>query len=66
MQVNTLTITTEQTKAGRDLFKITSFEMTTEAFCDCCAASASGKEADLRRRGWHLGSREQFCPSCNY
>lgn len=66
MQSTTLTITTEQVQAGRDLFKLTSFEMKTEAFCDICGNNASGTEKSLQNQGWFLGSREQFCPMCNY
>ena len=66
MQVNTLTITTEQTKAGADLFRITSFEMNITAMCDICGTSAGGTEKSLTDANWFLGSREQFCPDCNY
>ena len=65
MQTTTLTITTEAAKVGGELFKITSFEMKTSAFCDLCDAQATGTETALRSQGWHLGSREQFCPNCN-
>lgn len=65
MQVNTLTITTEQVSAGQDLFKLITYEMTTTAFCDCCANNATGTITELKRRGWHLGQNEQFCSDCN-
>lgn len=66
MQIQTLTITTEtQTTSDNTSFKITTFEQTTTAFCDCCDNQASGTKQDLTRRGWHLGSREEFCPECN-
>ena len=66
MQTTTLTITTERVKAGSDLFRLTSYEMKTEAICDICGTEASGADANLRRSGWHLGQNEQFCPECNY
>lgn len=65
MQIQTLTITTENTRAGSDLFKLTSFEMKTEAFCDCCANSATGTEKSLKDSGWGLFATCQFCPECN-
>ena len=65
MQVQTLTITTERQQSGGDLFRITSFEMKMDAFCDCCAASASGTKDDLKRRGWGFASGSEFCPECN-
>lgn len=65
MQTQTLTITTEAMTAGTDLFRITSFEMKTSAFCDICGEQKDGTEDALKRQGWFLGANEHFCPSCN-
>lgn len=64
MQSTTLTITTEQVKAGMDLFKLTSFEMKTEAFCDICGTSQSGTEKSLKDAGWSFARGAEFCPTC--
>ncbi|MDQ3747960.1 MAG: hypothetical protein M3367_02930 [Acidobacteriota bacterium] len=60
------TITTIETQnvLGAN-FQITTFEQTIAAFCDCCDAEATGAKTHLENQGWHLGSREQFCPTCN-
>ena len=65
MQTTTLTITTERVKAGSDLFRLTSYEMKTEAICDICGSSQTGTEKSLKDLNWHLGRNEQFCPNCN-
>lgn len=66
MTVQTLTITTETTQADGVNFKVTTFEQTVSAFCDCCPNQQTGIENGLRRAGWHLGQNEQFCPDCNF
>lgn len=68
MQMTTLTITTEQIKGQEkdSLFKLTSFEMKNDVFCDCCANSATGTEKYLKDLGWGLFATCQFCPNCNY
>jgi len=66
MQVNTLTITTERMETGGDLFRITSFEQKTTAFCDCCCTSETATKVELKRKGWGFGNGAEFCPSCNY
>lgn len=66
MTVQTLTITTETTQAAGANFKVTTFEQTTTAFCDCCPNQANGTKEGLERQGWSMGSREQFCPDCNF
>lgn len=65
MQVQTTTITTETMTAIGANFQITTFEQATTAFCDCCDNQASGTKDELKRRGWYLGQREEFCPECN-
>jgi hypothetical protein len=66
MQIQTTTITTEQTQSFGANFQITVFEQETTAFCDTCPNNASGTKQTLENRGWYLGSREQFCPECNF
>ncbi len=34
-------------------------------FCDICGARETAHADTLQAQGWHLGSREHFCPSCN-
>lgn len=65
MQVTTTTITTETAREEGANFKITIFEQRVTAFCDICPNEASGSSEALENQGWHLGSREQFCPECN-
>lgn len=65
MQVQATTITTENTQVLGANFQITTFEQTVSAFCDCCDSQATGAEENLKNAGWHLGSRQQFCPNCN-
>lgn len=66
MQVTTTTITTENATVIGTNFQITTFEQSVSAFCDCCDNRASGAEETLIGQGWYLGSRQQFCPECNY
>ena len=66
MQVNTLTITTERMEANGDLFKITSFEQKTTAFCDCCCTNETATKDELKRKGWGFTNGAEFCPDCNY
>jgi hypothetical protein len=66
MQIQTLTITTEtQTTSDNSSFKITTFEQTTTAFCDCCPNQSTGTKRQLENSGWFLGRNEEFCPDCN-
>lgn len=36
------------------------------AFCDTCSTNEEASRSELIASGWHLGSREQFCPGCNF
>jgi hypothetical protein len=65
MQIQTTTITSETQSALGESFQITTYEQTTTAFCDCCPNQGTGTRKELERRGWYLGSREEFCPECN-
>jgi hypothetical protein len=38
---------------------------TTAAYCDICGAQETDCTEVLKGEGWHLGSREEFCPLCN-
>ncbi len=38
---------------------------TTTGFCDICGKRETDSADALKREGWHLGSREHFCPNCN-
>jgi hypothetical protein len=40
-------------------------ETTMTGFCDVCGARETASADALLREGWHLGSREHFCPNCN-
>ena len=66
MQTETLTITTERIQAGGDLFRITSFEQKTTAFCDCCDNQSTGTKDELKRRGWTFGNGSEFCGECSF
>jgi hypothetical protein len=65
MQIQTTTITTENTTSFGANFQITTFEQTVSAFCDCCDNQATGAEETLKNQGWELNSSCQFCPDCN-
>lgn len=66
MQIQTTTITTEaMTTSDNSSFKITTFEQTTTAFCDCCDNQSTGTKSELTRRGWGFGKGSEFCPDCN-
>lgn len=65
MQIETTTITTENTIAANVPFTVTTFEQTVSAFCDCCDNEANGAKETLENQGWYLGSKAQFCPNCN-
>jgi hypothetical protein len=43
----------------------TNEKTTTTGFCDVCGARETASAETLKREGWHLGSREHFCPNCN-
>lgn len=67
MQIETTTITNETMNTTNGAtFKITTFEQSISAFCDCCDNQANGAKEILENRGWFLGSQSQFCPECNY
>jgi len=66
MQTQNLTITTETIQAVGELLRITSFEMKTIGFCDVCGTQQTVTTESLQIFGWFLGSREHFCPNCNY
>lgn len=66
MQVQTTTITTETTTAIGANFKVTTFEQTTTAFCDCCPNQSTGTVNELKQRGWTVSQGSEFCPECNY
>lgn len=66
MQVQTTTVTTERTIVADTTFKITTFEQTTTAFCDCCSNQSTGTVSELKRRGWGFAQGAEFCPMCNY
>jgi hypothetical protein len=38
---------------------------TITGFCDICGKRETDSADTLKREGWHLGSREHFCPNCN-
>jgi hypothetical protein len=40
-------------------------ETTITGFCDVCGNQETDNADTLKSEGWHLGSREHFCPSCN-
>ena len=65
MQIQTTTITTETTTAAGLPFRVTTYEQTTTAFCDCCDNQATGTENELNRRGWQFYRGAEFCPNCN-
>ena len=65
MQVQTTVVATEHLTVENTNFRVITHEQSITAFCDCCSNEAFGKANDLKARGWHLGSREQFCPECN-
>ncbi len=66
MQIQTTTITTETTQVLGANFQITVIEQEITAFCDTCPNNSTATKQTLINRGWHLGSREQFCPECNF
>jgi hypothetical protein len=38
---------------------------TITGFCDICGNQETDNAATLKSEGWFLGSREEFCPTCN-
>jgi hypothetical protein len=40
-------------------------EETTTAICDLCGADDNDTPENLKRNGWYLGAREEFCSQCN-
>lgn len=38
---------------------------TKQAICDICGKCETDSKEALRSEGWHLGQREEFCPTCN-
>ncbi len=38
---------------------------TITGFCDICGNQETDNAETLQSAGWFLGSREEFCPSCN-
>ena len=65
MQIQTTTITTENTQVLGTNFQITTFDQKTTAFCDCCRNSQSGTKEQLKNYGWGFSQGAEFCPNCN-
>jgi hypothetical protein len=65
MQVQTTITTTETIPVSNNFFKITTYEMTISAFCDCCINQASGTKTELENAGWSFGTGSEFCSECN-
>lgn len=65
MQIETTTITTENTQVLGANFQITTFEMKTEVICDICGERETDTPERLKNDNWYLGTREEFCGECN-
>jgi hypothetical protein len=40
-------------------------EETKTVICDLCGADDNDTPENLKRNGWYLGAKEEFCSQCN-